>query len=551
METPNKARTDAPTHCDHADFPLHRHPTGQWYKKIRGSQRYFGSIVRDPTGEAAWKRYEQERAFWESGQDPREMARRIGGERKVYVLWEIAESWLQHRYDRRRTASSAATSELKETYNLDSQKISRRTYDDSAYAVRALFKWANREQDVMGWSTAQWAKLHQNLGRGVSPATWSSRIMAIRQMIEWAVSDGMLSRLPHWGDSFPPINDGLKQRYRFEFQREHGDRVFDAATARRILEATDLKVSTAGLNSNSSSGFRGVSRRKDGQFEAYIVRRNAGTKTKIHLGEFSSPEAAAEAYREAAQVNDIDTQRQMIVNAHLFCACSYLAANTGAYSKDISSILFEDLDLDSAYLDRKRTKNGEYWQAVLWPETVERIKAYLAVRPDPDQQHVEFALEWKNLVFLSSTGLPINRDIEKLDSQGVYLHTNRKDLLKASMRKLLNDMGIKVKGVNFGAWRHSFESLASGALGLTREELQRHDALYRVGARKIPGSRNRYVKLPTDRLRPITDTVRQAIWPERGNKPIEMGRMESPASAEGSATITIRMADALKAGWMM
>jgi hypothetical protein len=203
------------------------------------------------------------------------------------------------------------------------------------------------------------------------------------------------------------------------------------------------------------------------------------------------------------------------LGARLFCSFNYLAANTGAYSKDIGSLWLEDLELDRAYLDRKRSKSGEYWQAVLWPETVTRIEDYLRLRPEPNRRHPEYTPEWEQLAFLSSTGLPINWDTEKHDGKGQYLHTNRKDLLKAAMRKLLVDLGIKDKGVNFGAWRHAFESLASDALGLTREELRHHDALYRVAGRRIPNSRNRYVKLPLDRLRPIVDTVRAALWPDR------------------------------------
>jgi hypothetical protein len=86
------------------------------------------------------------------------------------------------------------------------------------------------------------------------------------------------------------------------------------------------------------------------------------------------------------------------------------------------------------------------------------------------------------------------------------------------MRKLLVDLGLKLKGVGFGTWRHTFETLASAALGLTREELQRHDAVLRLGARKIPNSRNGYLKLPKERLVPITDVVRGALWPERVNR---------------------------------
>ena len=231
---------------------------------------------------------------------------------------------------------------------------------------------------------------------------------------------------------------------------------------------------------------------------------------------FPTAEEAAEAYRVAAAEKGIDVERRMIIGAHLFAAVCYLACNTGAYlSRDISSIRFEDLELDDNYLERKRTKNHNLWQAVLWPEATARILAYLKVRPQPDRKHKQYEPDWENLVFLSSTGLPVNLDTPTYDAKGQYKHTNRKDILMAKMRKMLIDMGEKFNGLNFGAFRHTFESLASSAIGCTVEDLKKFDALNRTAARKIPGSRNRYVKLRHDQLKPITDIIRRQLWPER------------------------------------
>jgi hypothetical protein len=343
-------------------------------------------------------------------------------------------------------------------------------------------------------------------------------------MFDWAVSHGLIAKGPCWGDEFPVVGDGIKQAYRFHYQREHGDRVFTVETARVVLNATDIAVSNAGLNKNNSTGYRGVSERSDGRFEAYIVRKCSGVKNKIHLGEFDNPDEAGAAYRAAAEANGIGVEKRMQIGSRLFCAVSHLAANTGAYCKDMASLWHEDLKLGQNYLDRTRTISGEYWQAVLWPETVERIEEYLRFRPAPDRTHREYTSEWEHLVFLSSTGQPINWDSEKTDANGNYLHTNRKDIMRAAMRKLLINLGLKVKGVNFGAWRHTFETAASAALGLTRDELERHDAVLRLGARKLPNARNGYVKLPVDRLKPITDVVRAALWPDRVQEEGSLGR---------------------------
>ena len=139
------------------------------------------------------------------------------------------------------------------------------------------------------------------------------------------------------------------------------------------------------------------------------------------------------------------------------------------------------------YLNGSDQRTGELWQAVLWPETVERIKAWMKVRPEPDRTHKYYSPEWESLVFLSSTGLPVNMDTPSYDKTGKYTHTNRKDILKAHMRKVLIDMGEKYKGLNFGAWRLTFETLASTATNNPVADLKKmHDAFNRTGASASP-----------------------------------------------------------------
>jgi hypothetical protein len=174
---PTPAKKSVPiAACEHPDFPLARHQNGQWFKKIKGVQRRFGAISEDPTGEKAWKRYNEERPFWEAGQNPREIARQMGSTRKVYQLWEIIERFLEARFEKRLDHDAAMQRKITKDYNLNAKKIAKRTFDDSAYAMRAVLKWADRGSDIEGWPPTRWGKLHQDLGRGVSPATWGKRV---------------------------------------------------------------------------------------------------------------------------------------------------------------------------------------------------------------------------------------------------------------------------------------------------------------------------------------------------------------------------------------
>lgn len=490
---------------EHHDFPLQQHKgTGQWAKTIGGKRVYFGSIKSDPGGSAAWERYKKERAFWEAGQDPRAMARTSHGA-ALMPIWEIADRWLVYRQS------------LVEATDADI-RIGQRTYDESKYAIDRLLKIVNRNADPMRWMPADFERIRAGLGENesadskmvaMSPATKGTRIVAVRMMFHWALQSRLIPTLPNWGTSFATVGSATKEEYRYDFQRQHGQRCFDVDTARLLLRTVDNASIRGGLNANNTSGHRGVSRRSDGRFEAYIVHRKGKVRTKRHLGEFPTADEAAAAYRSAAAASGIHVAERMLIGSRLFRAVTYLAANTGAYSKDIAALSHADLELDDCYLERKRAKTAVLWQASLWPETVEAIRDYLAVRPAAAKP------EWNELVFLSSTGQAVNLDSPKYDAQGRYHHTNRKDILKAAMRKVLVDLGIKEKGLNFGAWRHTFRSLASSAMGVTRDDLRKFDAINRTMAHRIPGSANRYVHLSRAQLKPITDIVRAQLWPDR------------------------------------
>jgi integrase len=273
--------------------------------------------------------------------------------------------------------------------------------------------------------------------------------MYIRAMFDWCKDERLIPTWPNWGRKFQDVSMAEKDEHRYDFQREHGERCFDLARARAILQ---------------------------------------------HL--------AAEVERNAP--GDKSVRPVQIVAARVLHACTLLAANTGANSKDIALLTFANVNLETGYLEQKRAKTRIFWQATLWPETVDAIRKFLEVRPK------QARVEWADLVFLTSAGYPVNHG-DAVIEEGE--HDNRSDALAHATGKMLRHLGMKAKGVSFGAWRHTFRSLVADAFSTSLSEAMRTEAVNRIMAHKIPGQANQYAHLKPEQLRTITNAVRSKLWP--------------------------------------
>lgn len=417
---------------------------GQWQKKIAGVVRRFGAVSVDPKGEKAEALYFREKDAWERGENPRTVEAVVTP--GVMLLREIVDRWLVMR-------RGLLTAEDK------SERIAPNTYKGSMVAADLLMELKGKTSNPMTWTPEDWRELRMKLGAGeVSPATKGQRIMYIRAMFDWAARCGHIPHAPRYAgedgrDQFAPVKNAEKEKYRYLFQKEHGERIFDLPDARRIIR---------------------------GWKDATNARPHKMTGSRVELAES--------------------------VSARLMYACTLIAANTGASSKDIASILFEDVDLDAGYVERLRAKTEILWQATLWPRTVEAIKSYIEVRPKPIRE------EWAKVVFITSDGYPVNHGGVTIKDDGTPMNDNRTDTLRQNTSKLLIALGIKAEGVTFGAWRPTFRTLASGALGMQMEDAKKVDAINRIMAHKM-GVVGRYVKLKQEQLQPYTDAVHAALWP--------------------------------------
>jgi integrase len=164
-----------------------------------------------------------------------------------------------------------------------------------------------------------------------------------------------------------------------------------------------------------------------------------------------------------------------------------LGINCGFGNADVGTLPIGALDLDKGWVSYPRPKTGIMRRCPLWPETVEALKVVLADRPVPKRK------EDKQLVFLTRCGVGWAKD-------------SRDNPISKETAKLLKELGIQRKGLNFYALRHGFETMGGEArdqvavdhiMGHAREDMA---SVYRE-------------KVGDERLKAVTDHVHEWLFP--------------------------------------
>jgi len=125
---------------------------------------------------------------------------------------------------------------------------------------------------------------------------------------------------------------------------------------------------------------------------------------------------------------------------------TYLGIDYGLGNNDCAKLPMKALDLKGGWLEFGRPKTGIHRRCPLWPETVEALGAAIAARPTPKEG-------FEDRVFLTHHGASWEPKVKKSDKAPVG------SPLSAEFAKVLDALGIRRKGVNFYALRHTFQTI--------------------------------------------------------------------------------------------
>ncbi len=189
-----------------------------------------------------------------------------------------------------------------------------------------------------------------------------------------------------------------------------------------------------------------------------------------------------------------------------------LGINAGMGNADVAGLPLAIIK--DGWLDYPRPKTGVARRCPLWPETQQAIDAYIANRPKPKTEAAASAL------FVTKYGTTWTKN----DS-----YTN---CVSQELAKVLKELGIHRKGVNFYALRHTFRTIAGGA----KDE----PAINVIMGHSEDSMGELYTEsIEDDRLRAVADHVRRWLFPiEENAKPLAPVK---PVTAKPKSRTTVRV----------
>jgi integrase len=196
------------------DFPLNIHKgSGYWCKKIKGRVYYFGRVADDPDGKAALEAYLRDKDDLAAGREPRAQTDGL-------TVEQLCFKFLSYHEARR-----------------DNGELNPRTYQGHFATAETVAKTLGRTRAVADLVPDDFRKLRAKLAKTRGLVAQRNEIQRVRSLFKFAFDDGLITAPVRFGKGFDKPPKDAVDRERELRRAEHGDRMFEAADIRRILDA--------------------------------------------------------------------------------------------------------------------------------------------------------------------------------------------------------------------------------------------------------------------------------------------------------------------------
>jgi len=197
----------------HPDFPLFRHATGRWCKKIRGRFHYFGKVADDPDGQAALARWLEEKDDLLAGRTPRPKA-------DGFTVRELCDRFM-------------ASRQLK----MQADELTAASFKDYYDTCRRIIGFFGAQRLVADLAADDFERFRAAMAKGWSPVTLGTEITRVRVIFKYAEDNRLVDGRVHFGTEFRRPKKKFLRADRYAKQQANGKRMFVAEELRMILAA--------------------------------------------------------------------------------------------------------------------------------------------------------------------------------------------------------------------------------------------------------------------------------------------------------------------------
>lgn len=200
------------------EFPLFAHQNGQWAKKIKGKQWFFG-VWADP--DAALRKYLDEVNEIQAGRDLRRSGV-VQVSSDQLTVYDMCNLFLE-RQEARRIA----------------REVSNRHFSDCRKSCELVTTHFGKFMRAAAMRAADFKALRESF-----PATWgpvkkANEIQRVRSVFKWAAESELIDRLPNFGPDFKKPSKTATRRDQQKRQSERGGKLdFTAEEIQKLLKAS-------------------------------------------------------------------------------------------------------------------------------------------------------------------------------------------------------------------------------------------------------------------------------------------------------------------------
>lgn len=196
-------------------FPLFKHQSGRWCKKVRKRHVYFGSIEKDPDGTDALRLWLDQRDDLLAGRTPRVT---IG---EGVTVRELANTFL------------ASKESL-----VNSRELSPRTFADYLATCERMADALGRERLVSDLAADDFEALRATLAKSWGPVALGNEINRVRVVFKYAYDSGLVDRPVRYGAGFQrPSKKTLRLA-----RHARGERFLEAAQLRKVIATAETPL---------------------------------------------------------------------------------------------------------------------------------------------------------------------------------------------------------------------------------------------------------------------------------------------------------------------